>query len=121
MLAVCSVILLPSFFVRDHAVVGAGAPWREFWLVRLALNLLGYATVALPIALMVHYLKRNKYNEMAGECLRPVHHFRRLFLLLSPRCAVGELFRFPIHRCLPLPLACPSLPTSSKLGEVVAG
>lgn len=67
MLAVCSVILLPSFFARDHAVVGAVGTWNEFWLVRLALNLLGYATVAVPIFLMVHYLQRNKYNEMSGE------------------------------------------------------
>lgn len=75
MLAVCSVILVPSLFVRERAVVSAVATWSEFWLVRLAMNLLGYATVAVPIFLMVHYLKRNKYNEIAGE-LMPIARWR---------------------------------------------
>ncbi|KAK0041266.1 adenosine 3-phospho 5-phosphosulfate transporter 1 [Biomphalaria pfeifferi] len=42
------------------------AEWKDFWLFRLALNLLGYATVFVPGFLLIKHLKKIKYNEIAG-------------------------------------------------------
>ncbi|XP_050405419.2 adenosine 3'-phospho 5'-phosphosulfate transporter 1 isoform X2 [Patella vulgata] len=42
----------------------------DFWIARLILNILGYATFFVPGALIVRYLKNIKYNESAGPgCL----------------------------------------------------
>ncbi|KAK6181599.1 hypothetical protein SNE40_009422 [Patella caerulea] len=42
----------------------------DFWIARLVLNILGYATFFVPGALIVRYLKNIKYNESAGPgCL----------------------------------------------------
>lgn len=40
--------------------------WTDFWLVRLLLNLLGYATIIVPAALIIRYFKKSKYDERAG-------------------------------------------------------
>ncbi|KAH9507303.1 hypothetical protein Btru_056868 [Bulinus truncatus] len=40
--------------------------WKDIWVVRLAFNLLGYATIFVPGFLLVRYLKKIKYNEIAG-------------------------------------------------------
>ncbi|KAK6999982.1 adenosine 3p-phospho 5p-phosphosulfate transporter 1 [Biomphalaria glabrata] len=42
------------------------AEWKDFWLFRLALNLLGYATIFVPGFLLIKHLKKIKYNEIAG-------------------------------------------------------
>lgn len=39
---------------------------REFWIYRLFLNLLGYASVALPVALVIFLVKRRNLLEKAG-------------------------------------------------------
>ena len=38
----------------------------DFWIVRLAYNLLGYATVFVPGAIIINYLRKIKYNETGG-------------------------------------------------------
>ncbi|CAL1540345.1 unnamed protein product [Lymnaea stagnalis] len=40
--------------------------WTDFWLFRLSLNLLGYATIFVPGYLLIRHLRRIKYNEVAG-------------------------------------------------------
>lgn len=44
--------------------------WTDFWVVRLTLNLLGYATIFVPGFLLIQYLRKIKYNETAGESLK---------------------------------------------------
>ena len=41
--------------------------WTDIWIVRLALNIMGYATIFVPGALLIRYLRQVKYNETAGE------------------------------------------------------
>ena len=41
--------------------------WTEFWAVRLAVNLLGYATIFVPGYLIIRHLRRTRYNESAGK------------------------------------------------------
>lgn len=38
----------------------------DFWIVRLAINLLGYATVFVPGAIIINYLRKIKFNETGG-------------------------------------------------------
>ncbi|XP_076464930.1 adenosine 3'-phospho 5'-phosphosulfate transporter 1-like [Babylonia areolata] len=38
----------------------------DIWIVRLALNLVGYGTIFVPGAILIRYLRRVKYNETAG-------------------------------------------------------
>lgn len=39
----------------------------DYWPVRLAVNLLGYATIFVPGYLLIKYLKKIRYDETAGE------------------------------------------------------
>ncbi|XP_076441649.1 adenosine 3'-phospho 5'-phosphosulfate transporter 1-like [Babylonia areolata] len=48
-----------------------GSAWTDMWLVRLLLNMMGYATVFIPGALLIRYLKKNRYNETAGPGCMP--------------------------------------------------
>ncbi|GIY08834.1 adenosine 3'-phospho 5'-phosphosulfate transporter 1 [Caerostris darwini] len=43
--------------------------WTESWIFRLAINLLGYATVAVPGALLVRYFKDRKYLDAPNNCI----------------------------------------------------
>ncbi|RUS89657.1 hypothetical protein EGW08_002578 [Elysia chlorotica] len=45
--------------------------WKEFWVFKLALNLLGYATIFVPGYLIISHLRRNRYNESAGPGFFP--------------------------------------------------
>lgn len=40
--------------------------YMDIWFVRLAVNLLGYATIFVPGYLMIRYLKKIRYDETAG-------------------------------------------------------
>ncbi|XP_059157300.1 adenosine 3'-phospho 5'-phosphosulfate transporter 1-like [Physella acuta] len=45
--------------------------WTDFWVVRLSLNLLGYATIFVPGFLLIRHFRRIKYNEIAAPgCLQ---------------------------------------------------
>lgn len=39
----------------------------DFWIVRLGINLLGYATVFIPGAIIINYLRKIKFNETGGH------------------------------------------------------
>ncbi|KAK7506804.1 hypothetical protein BaRGS_00001655 [Batillaria attramentaria] len=54
-----------------NSTEGAIDSWTDFWMVRLALNLLGYATIFVPGALLINYLRKIKYNETAGPGCMP--------------------------------------------------
>ena len=41
--------------------------WLESWVFRLLQNLVGYATVAVPGAFLVHYLKDSKFLDVTGK------------------------------------------------------
>ena len=45
----------------------AGESYMDLWVVRLAVNLLGYATIFVPGWLMIRYLRRVRYDETAGK------------------------------------------------------
>ncbi|KAL8610954.1 hypothetical protein ACOMHN_042570 [Nucella lapillus] len=40
--------------------------YMDIWIVRLMLNILGYATIFVPGAILIRYLRQTKYNETAG-------------------------------------------------------
>ncbi len=47
---------------------GAGDRLKDFWVVRLLLNLLGYATVVLPGFLIIRHVRNTNYLDTASEC-----------------------------------------------------
>ncbi|XP_041351545.1 adenosine 3'-phospho 5'-phosphosulfate transporter 1-like isoform X2 [Gigantopelta aegis] len=64
------VIFAQNVLGPDSTPATPGDSWFDFWLFRLAINILGYATIFVPGALVVRYLKQTKYNETAGPgCL----------------------------------------------------
>jgi hypothetical protein len=63
-------IILPVYITGtdlSSTAMSSDTTWSEFWLFRIVMNILGYATVFVPAALVIHYLKKNKYHEKAGE------------------------------------------------------
>ncbi|XP_064600993.1 adenosine 3'-phospho 5'-phosphosulfate transporter 1-like [Liolophura sinensis] len=56
---------------QQSSLVMIFGSWSDFWLLRLMLNLLGYATVVVPAALLIRHLKKIKYNETAGPGFLP--------------------------------------------------
>ncbi|XP_048735431.2 adenosine 3'-phospho 5'-phosphosulfate transporter 1-like [Ostrea edulis] len=46
---------------------GVGNNLIDFWIIRLAINLLGYATVFVPGAIIINYLRKIKYSETTGQ------------------------------------------------------
>ena len=65
------------FFLIPYCIVGQGSEagtdekkegsLEDIWIVRLCLNLMGYATIFVPGAILIRYLRQSKYNETAGE------------------------------------------------------
>jgi len=41
--------------------------WTDFWLVRLLLNLAGYATILLPGYLLICYVRKSGYLDRSGN------------------------------------------------------
>jgi len=39
--------------------------WHDFWIFRLAINILGYSTVVLPAYLLISYIKRSNYVDQS--------------------------------------------------------
>ncbi|UYV82994.1 SARDH [Cordylochernes scorpioides] len=67
-----------------------GMPWLEdSWFLRLLTNLLGYAVVVLPAALLIYIAKRYKYHDKPGNSWirRGVHKF---LVGNEPDLIVGE-------------------------------
>ncbi|CAG5130501.1 unnamed protein product [Candidula unifasciata] len=50
----------------NRSVTPTSWEWSDFWLLRLLVNLLGYATIFIPGYLIIRYLRRTKYNETAS-------------------------------------------------------
>ncbi|XP_014672364.1 PREDICTED: adenosine 3'-phospho 5'-phosphosulfate transporter 1-like [Priapulus caudatus] len=49
------------------SIISSDKQWQDFWMYRLLVNLLGYATIILPGYLILRYLKRSNYIERAGD------------------------------------------------------
>ena len=58
-------IVLPCCLGEESAA-GDGSNWMDFWVIRLMLNLLGYATIFIPGIMIIRYLRSIRYNETAG-------------------------------------------------------
>jgi len=41
--------------------------WTNFWLLRLLLNLAGYATIILPGCLLIYCVRRSGYLDKSGD------------------------------------------------------
>jgi len=41
--------------------------WTDFWLLRLLLNLAGYATIILPGYLLICYVRKSGYLDRSGD------------------------------------------------------
>ena len=39
----------------------------DFWVMRLGINMLGYATIFVPGYLMIRYLRRIQYDKKSGK------------------------------------------------------
>ena len=66
------VLGMPSFIVgqasTDTSTMGtSGSLWKDFWIVRLSLNILGYATIVLPGYLIIRYARKSNYLSTAGR------------------------------------------------------
>ncbi|XP_074648804.1 adenosine 3'-phospho 5'-phosphosulfate transporter 1-like isoform X2 [Tubulanus polymorphus] len=63
-------VTLPTY-ISGHSNDPLGSSWAsglmDFWLMRLLVNVLGYMTLIGPVALLVYYLKKTRYNERAGH------------------------------------------------------
>lgn len=57
-------VILGQEVGSSHKVLSEN--WTDFWIVRLSLNLLGYASICVPGILLINYLRKIKYNETAG-------------------------------------------------------
>lgn len=42
-------------------------PWTDFWLIRLIMNLFGYATVMVPGFIIIVYVRMSNYLDKPGE------------------------------------------------------
>ena len=51
----------------SQAEVKVDVAYMDFWVVRLGLNLLGYATIFVPGIILVRYLRKINFNETAGK------------------------------------------------------
>ncbi|KAK3093753.1 hypothetical protein FSP39_019702 [Pinctada imbricata] len=64
-------LILPCVLGTESSteeVKGPGS-YMDFWVVRLALNLVGYATIFVPGIIIVRYLRKINFNENAGPGL----------------------------------------------------
>ncbi|XP_077568308.1 adenosine 3'-phospho 5'-phosphosulfate transporter 1 [Stigmatopora nigra] len=43
--------------------------WRDVWLFRFLVNMLGYSTIIIPGYLLIRYLKRSNYMDTGSGCL----------------------------------------------------
>jgi len=66
-------IILPCCLGEESAAAD-GSHWMDFWVVRLLLNLLGYATIFVPGFLLIRYLRSIRYNETAGMVLNSIYN-----------------------------------------------
>jgi hypothetical protein len=66
-------IILPCCLGEESATAD-GSHWMDFWVVRLLLNLLGYATIFVPGFLLMRYLRSIRYNETAGMILNSIYN-----------------------------------------------
>jgi len=41
--------------------------WMDFWLLRLLINLTGYATIILPGYLLIRYVRTSGYLDRPGD------------------------------------------------------
>ena len=67
-----TVVLLLAIptFAEENPVVGeedGESKWTDFWIVRLGLNLLGYASIIVPAWLVIRYVRSSGYLERGGE------------------------------------------------------
>ncbi|XP_061609197.1 adenosine 3'-phospho 5'-phosphosulfate transporter 1 [Phyllopteryx taeniolatus] len=46
--------------------------WRDVWLFRFLVNVLGYSTIIIPGYLLIRYLKRTNYLDTGSGCCYPV-------------------------------------------------
>lgn len=65
-------IAVPSFIHGQSAVEAAGEKtWiselHQYWVFRLFLNLMGYATIIVPGYLIIRYIRQSTYMEKAGD------------------------------------------------------
>lgn len=78
MAVIGTILVLLCYFIpayaetqTGHSKTGDADNWTDIWIIRLTFNIMGYATVFIPGALLIRYLKQIRYNETAGPgCLR---------------------------------------------------
>ena len=73
-MAVAGVIVIflatPTIILGQSATgegTGSGSEWRDFWMFRLSLNLLGYAIIIVPGYLIIRYVKKSNLLDTAGN------------------------------------------------------
>ena len=71
LLIVLFVVVGPTFiYGQTHSVKDPSAnmedSWSDFWMFRLFLNLLGYATIIVPGYLIIRHVRQSGYLDRAG-------------------------------------------------------
>ena len=58
--------ILISGEINNTAETTVLGQWKELWLVRLMLNLMGYATIVVPGYLLIRYIRGSGYLDKTG-------------------------------------------------------
>ena len=62
-------LLVPRLLGKESNMAdGQEESLMDIWFIRLACNVLGYATIFVPGYLLIRYMRKVRYDETAGQC-----------------------------------------------------
>ena len=59
-------LLIPTVILAQSMGPDGTSEWKDFWIARLFLNLLGYAIIVVPGYVVIRYVRKSKYLDTAG-------------------------------------------------------
>lgn len=75
----------------------SGNEWTDFWVFRITLNLLSYATVIVPGYLIIRFVRNSKYldtaSELGGFCFPPIYLLKQLELCVKKCHLLDTMYR----------------------------
>ena len=73
-------LIVPCILGKESTMDGAEESYMDLWVVRLAVNLLGYATIFVPGWLLIRYLRKARYDETAGRPFKILGEYGSSFI-----------------------------------------
>ncbi len=72
LLLITVLVVTPTYISGEPDVTGTstGGEWKDFWVIRLSMNLLGYMTIVIPGYFLIRYVRQTNYLDRAGKCFR---------------------------------------------------